>query len=82
MANALGATMTDFWGNLTTSDAEYYDGMAANEWVVTDRLDAETGRNFTSWQDFFGPADSYNGDNFTKTVRPFFNLTAEVYSSE
>jgi hypothetical protein len=70
MANALGGTMTRFWNTLATGD-EDYDILSDNEWVVTDRLDANTEQNFTSWHDFFGPASSYNRDNFTKMVRPF-----------
>lgn len=35
--------------------------------VSSDRLDAATNQNFTSWQQFFGPQE-VNGDNFTTVV--------------
>ncbi|GAB1208481.1 hypothetical protein APSETT445_007231 [Aspergillus pseudonomiae] len=65
MANALGSTLTTYWQNLTMGHPEYYT-LIPNEWVVTGRLDSETGRNFTSWDDFVGPTDHYCGDGFTK----------------
>lgn len=80
MANALGATMTNYWNNNVTSDEDYYY-LVANEWVVTDRLDASTGQNFTSWADFFGPSSFYDGDSFTKIVRavPVCFLLRDVF---
>lgn len=48
MANALGSALTTYWQNLTMDRPEYYN-LTANEWVVTGRLDLDTGRNFTSW---------------------------------
>ncbi|KNG87148.1 hypothetical protein ANOM_005107 [Aspergillus nomiae NRRL 13137] len=65
MANALGSTLTTYWQNLTMDHPEYYT-LIPNEWVVTGRLDSDTGRNFTSWDDFVGPTDHYRGDGFTK----------------
>ncbi|OGM51092.1 hypothetical protein ABOM_000413 [Aspergillus bombycis] len=65
MANALGSVLTTYWQNLTMDHPEYHK-LIANEWVVTGRLDLDTGRNFTSWDDFVGPADHYRGDGFTK----------------
>lgn len=67
MANALGSALTTYWQNLTMDRPEYYN-LTANEWVVTGRLDLDTGRNFTSWDDFVGPTDHYRDDGFTKKV--------------
>jgi hypothetical protein len=63
----MGDTMTNYWNNLNDTDDNYYL-LAANEWVATDRLNAETNQNFTTWAEFFGP-HLYDGDNFTTTVR-------------
>jgi hypothetical protein len=41
--------------------------LLANEWVATDLIDADTGQNFSSWDEFYGP-HLYNGDNFTTVV--------------
>ncbi|KAF7125987.1 hypothetical protein CNMCM5793_002346 [Aspergillus hiratsukae] len=79
MADALGATLTPYWENLTTNQGLYYR-LLTNEWVVTSRLDADTGREFTSWDDYFGPAAAYDGDEFTKTER--YNLTSTAFSKE
>lgn len=68
MADALGSTITDYWNNLDPA-SDNYTWLSTNEWVVTDRIDAEAGDNFTSWQDYFGPVSTYHGDSFTKTVR-------------
>jgi hypothetical protein len=63
----MGDTMTNYWNSLNDTDDNYYL-LAANEWVATDRLNAETNQNFTTWAKFYGP-HLYDGDNFTTTVR-------------
>lgn len=65
-ADVLGKTLTPYWDSLAEDDETKYI-LAADEWVVTDRINADTNRNFTSWEEFFGP-NSYNGDNFTNIV--------------
>lgn len=60
--------MTTFWQSLSQDDIDYY-ALAANEWLATDRLDADTNQNFTSWAEFFGPHE-FDGDSFTTTVSP------------
>ena len=66
MADVIGSTYTDYYLNLTTND-ESYVALSASEWVVTDRLNAATGQNFTSWDDFYGPFP-HNGDYFSAIV--------------
>lgn len=66
LANVLGATTTAFWDSLPVNN-DTYDAFAADEWVITDRLNAATGMNFTSWQEYFGPVVD-NGDTFSLTV--------------
>lgn len=65
-ANVMGEMITEFFNEEDTSNIDYYI-LAANEWVATDRLNANTGNNFTSWAEEFGPV-SEDGDQFTITV--------------
>ena len=51
-------TLPDDPNNYTVQDYE------SSEWVVTDRINALTSANFTSWDQYYGPL-SYNGDNFS-----------------
>lgn len=67
MANVLGDTLSRFWGTLTTDDEDYSD-LAVDEWVILDRLSAATGKNFSSWADYFDPAFTYKDDKFSATV--------------
>lgn len=66
-ADVLGNTLTQLWDNPRLNQSYYYS-LSVNEWVATDLLDADTGRNFTSWGEFYGP-HMYDGDYFTTTVR-------------
>lgn len=53
-ANIMGSTITGYWDSLTEDDEDFYT-LIANEWVVTDRINAATNQNFTSWEDYYGP---------------------------
>lgn len=80
MADTLGRATTNFWESLEpgTDDYEnFYDLLAADEWVITDRLNAETGKNFTSWAEYYGPR-TYQDDDFSLTER--YNLSSHVFS--
>ncbi|KAN0067577.1 hypothetical protein V8E54_014446 [Elaphomyces granulatus] len=76
-ADVMGNTITSYFDSLDTSDP-VYEALAANEWVSSDRLNAEVdpNRNFSSWQEFFGPHE-YNGDAFTTIQR--YNLSSSVF---
>ena len=77
-ADVLGSAITGYWENPDID--EYLEWtLAADEWVATDRLNAETGQNFSSWAEFFGPR-TYNGDNFTLTER--YNLSSYIFDVE
>ena len=65
-ANVMGETITEYWDSLDPTYEDYYN-LLANEWVATDLIDANTGQNFSSWAEFYGP-HLYNGDNFTTVV--------------
>ncbi|MCJ1381039.1 hypothetical protein MMC17_004148 [Xylographa soralifera] len=74
-ADALGNTFTDFY-NTRSMNASFYAAMSADVWTATDYLNADTGNNFTSWAEFFGPHGD-NGDFFSTTQRD--NLSSIVF---
>lgn len=70
LANVIGSATTHAWEDLPTgTDAEFAVklGLVADEWVITTRLNAETGRNFSSWEEYQGPKTE-NGDQFSLVV--------------
>ncbi|KAI0965274.1 hypothetical protein F4678DRAFT_339509 [Xylaria arbuscula] len=86
-ADVMGTVDTTFFDNLTSGDPyytslipAYYDPLSANEWVVTDRIDATTGQNFSSWSAFYGPNNTYNGDGFTNVQR--YNTSSVLFNYE
>ncbi|MCJ1465052.1 hypothetical protein MMC07_003668 [Pseudocyphellaria aurata] len=76
MANVIGDTISQFWGSLATDDEYYYD-LAVDEWVILDRLSAATGKNFSSWAEYFDPAFAYKDDTFSATER--YNLSSVIF---
>ncbi|KAL9109652.1 MAG: hypothetical protein Q9227_005689 [Pyrenula ochraceoflavens] len=66
-AQVLGNTFTQFFDDPSINEADYYR-VSASDWVATDKLNANTGQNFSSWDEYFGP-NEYNGDSFTTTQR-------------
>ena len=81
MANTLGNAWTDFWESLLDDDVDeraFKESEAANEWVITDRINAATGKNFTSWDEYAnGP--TYNGDKFSLIER--YDLANPVFDA-
>lgn len=67
LANVLGTTFTEYWTALAEED-DNKTLHEASEWVVTDRLNAATGANFSSWAEYFGPRRQ-NDDVFSLVVR-------------
>lgn len=67
-ADVLGNTFTNVYDTEPLNET-FYDVLSASDWVITDRLSADTNENFTSWREFFGPRQ-YNGDSFTNIVSP------------
>lgn len=65
-ADVMGDSLTEYYSGLATSDPNY-EALAADEWIATPRINADTGANFTSWAEFYGSYE-YNGDNFTAKV--------------
>jgi hypothetical protein len=81
-ADIIGQSFNTFFDDMSPDD-EYYDDnyseLVSSEWVVTDRINAQTGRNFTSWAEYFGPR-LVNGNPFTLTQQ--YNLSSEVFDDE
>ncbi|KAI0127666.1 peptidase S41 family protein [Xylariales sp. AK1849] len=71
LANVLGRTTTNYWNSLLNSvddPDDLRELFAADEWVITDRLNAATGANFSSWEEYFGPRIE-KGDMFSLVER-------------
>lgn len=66
MANIIGSTFTTYY-ETEPLDYDLYEYLSGSNWVATPRIDADTGANFTSWEQLYGP-HFYNGDAFTTTV--------------
>ncbi|KAI9708968.1 MAG: hypothetical protein M1820_003662 [Bogoriella megaspora] len=80
MANTLGNTFTNYFQTLNgTNDTQAYSDALYEEWVVTDRINAETGQNFSSWAEFYGPR-RLNGDGFSLTQR--YNLSSQLFDED
>jgi hypothetical protein len=62
----MGDSITSYFDSLDEDDDDYYS-LVADEWVSSTRVNADTGRNFSSWAEFYGP-HPHNGDTFTTTV--------------
>ena len=78
-ADVIGNTFTTYYQNNESANSSVYDALSVSDWVSTDRLNAETGQNFTSWAEFFGP-HQYNGDYFTTVERE--NITSSLFDTE
>lgn len=79
LGNVLGAATTDYWDSLEVNGADY-DDLAADEWVIMDRLNAATGNNFTSWEEYSGPVVA-NGDDFSLTVSILLSRSSTLVTS-
>lgn len=66
LGNTLGEAYTSYFNGLEPDDSRYED-FVASEWVITPRLNAATGRNFTSWAEYYGPIQA-NGGSFSLNV--------------
>lgn len=64
--NVMGQTITSFWDGTNETEEEHFD-LYTSEWVATTRLNANTGREFSSWNEFFGPSQ-HSGDYFSTIV--------------
>jgi hypothetical protein len=76
-AYAIGNAVTAYF-EATDPESDDFDTLITDEWVSTPRLNAETGRTFTDWDEFFGP-HTFNGDNFTTVQR--YNLSNTAFDT-
>ena len=74
LGNVLGNTMTAWWEQLdNATDPFDFMHFMDDEWVITPRLNAETGANFASWDEYAGQPRTFRGDAFSLTER--YNLS-------
>lgn len=78
-ADILGNTFTYAFDHNTLMNSTINDALSAWPWVATDRLNAETGQNFTSWGELFGPV-GINGDTFTRVQRD--NISSSIFDQQ
>lgn len=81
-ADVIGSNINSYYNGLDR-DSEYYadysSDFVAMEWIVTDRINAETGQNFSSWAEYFGPRLLHDG-SFTLTQQ--YNLSDKVFNND
>lgn len=73
LGNIIGNATTNWWDSLDPNNATQYDDWLdymLDDWVITTRLDAETGDNFQNWDEYAGNRSAF-GDHFTLVVSPF-----------
>lgn len=75
-ADAIGQSFTSYFDALD-SDDEYYSDFVSSEWAVSDRINAQTGRNFSSWAEYFGPRRL---DESLFTLTQQYNLSSEAFN--
>jgi hypothetical protein len=86
LADILGSTYTDWWDQLEKdlsdeskqSNYEYY---ASSEWVIPNRINAATGTNFTSWDQYSTLAGPVVDRNDTFSLPQRYNLSDEVFDA-
>lgn len=67
LANLMGTEITNYWHTMNDTDSGY-SAASADEWIATTRINAATGRNFSSWQELYGPYDD-GVDAITATIQ-------------
>jgi hypothetical protein len=76
MANAIGKSFNSAFNTFPT-DNPHRDEFLASEWIVTDRINAQTEQQYTSWPEYFGPLPMHD-DDFTTTQE--YNLTDRYFT--
>ncbi|GJC96553.1 peptidase S41 family protein [Colletotrichum higginsianum] len=71
LGNILGSAKTQYWQDVAAGTEEGL-GLLADEWVIAARLNAETGRNFTSWEGEYEGPRRQNDDDFSLVATNFF----------
>jgi hypothetical protein len=79
LASVLGKATTEFWGSLNETDPDelaFKQEMGAYDWLITNRLNAATGKNFSSWDDY-ARAASDDKDKFSQTEQ--YDLSNPIF---
>lgn len=66
LGTTLGEAYTAYFDTIPADDPRY-ETFVADEWVITSRLNAATGQNFTGWTEYYGPIQEKD-DLFSLTV--------------
>ncbi|KAL1612152.1 hypothetical protein SLS60_000376 [Paraconiothyrium brasiliense] len=75
----MGGAYSEWWKGLETdlaANGVLYNYNAAEEWIVVNRINVATGRNFSSWADYYGRVSDH-GDLFSAAQH--YNLSNEVF---
>lgn len=67
LGTTLGEAYTAHFDDDIQPEDPRYSDFLANEWVITSRLNAATGRNFSNWTEYAGPVLEKD-DSFSVTV--------------
>lgn len=81
LGNLMGSATTKFWDSLNVTDPtelNIKEALSAEDWIITNRINAATGKNFTSWAEYQTPVGA-NGDVFTLTEQ--YDLANIVFDS-
>ena len=76
--NLTGKQLADYWQSLALNAPEYYE-LSIDEFVALPRINALTGQNFSSWEEFYGP-NNVNGDLYTTPQQ--YNLSSLIFDVE
>lgn len=81
LGNELGDIISTVWDLLDENDEDedvqiFKQQTAANEWVITNRINSATGRNFTSWEEYQNGIFD-NGDKFSLVEQ--YDLANEAF---
>ncbi|KAH0441412.1 peptidase s41 family protein [Colletotrichum camelliae] len=61
LGNTLGSATTRYWQSLAANTDDSSE-LVADEWVITTRINDDTGNNFTSWEEYEGPRRQADDD--------------------
>lgn len=80
-ADVLGDTYTKYYtSNSRTLNDSFVNYLSQSNWVAPNFLDAETGQNFATWADYYGPQED-RLDYFTRTVGTCTSMTTHLLTA-
>lgn len=84
LANTLGEAYSSWWDGLETGDEGALDNdgnyryFSSSEWVIGNRINPATGKNYSNWDEYRGPVPDH-GDEFSNLQS--YNLSDQVFAS-